>query len=375
MRIGLNLLHALPEVGGVWNYIRGLIKAIAEVDRTDSFIVFANRESEKLVPVRPNFDLLRVPIDAADRTRRVFYEHTSLLGLARKYKLDCLHWFSGTQAVINAVPAAVTIYDLNSFLNLAPYSWSKRAYLKAMVSQTARRARLLLPMSRATADALVRMFKVSPARLAVIPPVLGPEFRPMSGQSVSAFRAQYGLPERYWLYAAHFYPHKNHLRLLEAYFALKLRVPSSWPLVLRGDARGAEEKVLQFIKERGMESEVIFLPSLEDCQLPVLYSASSALVFPSLYEGGGLPIVEAMACGLPIAAAGIPPVREFAGPAASYFNPYDVESIVTAMKTFQTHPELPEYLRAKALSRAEEFRPHRVIPKLQASYARITSHK
>ena len=87
MRIGLNLLHALPEIGGGWNYIRNLIKALAEVDQVDSFIVFANRESERLVPEQPNFDLVPISLESADRPRRVIYEHTTLLRLARRHRL------------------------------------------------------------------------------------------------------------------------------------------------------------------------------------------------------------------------------------------------------------------------------------------------
>jgi len=371
MRIGLNLLHALPEIGGGWNYIQNLIKALAEVDRVDSFVAFANRESERLVPEQANFDLVPISLESADRPRRIIYEHTILLRLARRHRLDCLHWFSGTQAVLNAVPAAVTMYDLQSFLDLTPDSWIKRAYLKVMVSQTVHRARLLLPMSRATADSLARLFKVSDRRMAVIPPVLGEEFGPAQGKPVSAFRLRHGLPERFWLYVAHLHPHKNHIRLLQAYLALKSTAPSVWPLVLRGDDKGAQKNIQRFVKDNGLEGEVTFLGPLGSGEIPILYSAASALVFPSLYEGGGLPVVEAMACGLPVAAAEIPPVREFAGPAASYFNPYDAASIAGIMKEFQTNPGLLETLRARGLARAEEFRPHRVIPGLQAAYARI----
>ena len=371
MRIGLNLLHALPEIGGVWNYVQSLISGLAEMDRSDHFVAFATRESARLLPDRPNFQLVRIPLDSADRPRRVLFEHTVLPRLARRHGLDCLHWFSGTRAILNSVPAAVTIYDLQAFLSLAPYSLIKRAYLKAMVSQTIRRARLLLPMSQATADDLARTFRVSPSRLAVIPPVLGPEFQPASREAVSEFRSQNGLPEMFWLYISHFYPHKNHQRLLEAYQKLKSHHPSAWPLVFRGDDRGTEEKVKLFVKAHGLGSEVFFLPPLENSRIPVLYSASSALVFPSLYEGGGLPVVEAMACGLPVAAAGIPPLREFAGPAAVYFNPYHIDSISEAMRRYQAEPNLLETSRSKGLSRAEEFRPARVIPRLQVAYARL----
>jgi glycosyltransferase involved in cell wall biosynthesis len=370
LRIGLNLLHALPEIGGVWNYIENLVKALAEIDTTDSFVALVTAASERLVPSQANFEIVRLPINSASRALRVAYENTTVARLASRRRLDCLHWFSGTQAIVNAVPSAVTIYDLQSFMNLAPYPWFKRLYLKAMVRQTVKRARVLLPMSEATADELAGLFKVGRSRMTVIPPVLGMEYRPAPREEIERFRARHRLPERFWLYVAHYYPHKNHLRLLEAFERLKSRSPSGWHLVLRGDPKGAEKEVQKFVKARGLEKNVIFMLPLQTFELPLLYSAASALVFPSCYEGGGLPVIEAMACGLPVAGAKIPPVMEFAGPAASYFNPFDVGSIEQAMREFQENAGVLDGKRQAGLARAENFRPSQVIPRLRAAYAR-----
>ncbi len=369
MRIGLNLLHALPEIGGGWNYIRGLVRGLAEIDSSDHFVVFLTRESEMLVPERPNFELVRIPLDSANRPRRVLFEHTTLPRLVRRHRLDCLHWFSSTQALIRSVPGVVTIYDLHPFLNLSPYSVTKKAYLKTMITQTVRRAHHLLPMSRATADALIQLFHLNPRRLSVIPPVLGKDFRPATEEEISSFRSKHRLPEKFWLYVGDFLPHKNHLRLLEAYHRWISNIPSAWPLLFRGDDKGTEKQIRHFIEQRDLQRNVAILPRLGNSEIRILYSAATALVFPSLYEGGGLPVVEAMACGLPVAAAGIPPVREFAGRAALYFNPNDAGSILNAMKELQTRLELRESLRTAGLWRAEEFRPPKVIPRLLEAYA------
>jgi len=374
LRVGLNLLHALPEIGGGWNYIRNLIRGLARVDPEDTFIAFVTRESECLVPARPNFETVRVDIRSSFRAWRVAFENTALLVMARNRRLDCLHWFSGTQALLNSVPSAVTCYDLHPFFRLGPYSPVKRLYLKFMVGRAVRRAGVVLPMSEATAADLEKILGASRSRMVVIPPVLEDELRPAPAADTARFREHHRLPGRFWLYVAHFHPHKNHLRLLEAYRRLAGEGPA-WPLVFRGDDKGSKEEVEKRIPELGLDKYVIFLPRLEAADLPILYSAATALVFPSLYEGGGLPVVEAMACGLPVAASRIPPVMEFAGDAALGFNPGDVASIAAAMRELAGDAGVRNVKRREGLDRAGNFRAEAVIPRLLDAYARAAAKR
>ena len=124
----------------------------------------------------------------------------------------------------------------------------------------------------------------------------------------------------------------------------------------------------------GLENNVRFLPRLGEGELPVLSSAASAIVFPSLYEGGGIPVIEAMACGCPVIAANIPPVRKYAGDAASYFDPNDVASIAEAMSSIQGgDPKDCCLKRCAGLDRSAEFRPQLVVPKLLNAYASALS--
>ena len=368
MRIGLNLLHALPEIGGGWNYIANLVAALGKYDGDNNYVAFVTKESKRLVPSKPNFMSVCVNIRPASRVQRVVYENTWLQLLSDRYKLDCMHWFANTQALANAVPGVVTVYDMHSFLNFATFSLAKRFYSQIMMYQTSRRARILLPMSQATAQDLCRVLHANPARMIVIPPVLNPQFKPASCDEVTSFRAEYRLPGRFWLYVAHILPYKNHLLLLQAYHGVKSGGFTPWPLVLRGDPKGAESEVVRMVAQLGLESDVIMLPRLDEAELPALYSAASALVFPSLYEGGGMPVVEAMACGCPVIASNIPSVREYAGDAACYFNPRDLRSIGEAMLEFQSDTGPRERSRRAGLVRAEEFRPQQVIGKLVSAY-------
>jgi len=372
MRIGLNLLHALPEIGGGWNYIQRLVAGLGECDHSNQYVAFVTRFSECLVPDQPNFKKVLVRIDSRSRPLRILYENTVLQYSARHYHVDCMHWFASTQAVLNSVPGVVTMYDLQPFLDLSFASQSKQFYLRMMMRWSVKRAEVLLPMSEATAHDLSQLLRADGSRMLVIPPIVDGRFQPMGLERAAEFRVRHGLPERFWLYVAHFYPHKNHVGLLRAYHKFKASGFSAWPLVFRGDPGGAESGIIETISELGLRSDIVFLPRLDELELPLLYSAASAVVFPSYYEGGGIPVIEAMACGCPVVASDIPPVREFAGSLAHYFDPRNEASIAHAMKITQIAiaDSDPDIAKRERLTRAEKFRAPAIVNQLINAYAR-----
>jgi glycosyltransferase involved in cell wall biosynthesis len=363
MRIGLNLLHILPEISGGWNYIANLLAALGKHDEDNTYVAFVTKESRCIVPIQGNFETILIRIRSQYRPLRVFYENTVLQLLSYQYQLDCMHWFANSQAIYNTVPAVVTVYDLLTFLS-RPFSL-KLLYLRLMISRSAKRAPMLLPMSEFTASELQRILGVDQARMTVIPVILDALFRPADAEGIARFRAKYQLPGQFWLYVANMFPHKNHVRLFQAYHLLKINGFKPWPLILRGDFQNGGSHVGRMLAELGLEEEVIWLPRLERSEMPLLYSA---LVFPSLYEGGGMPVMEALVCGCPVAASDIPPIREYAGEGASYFDSKNIEAISQAMKSFQTNASEREHYRQMGIKRAETFGATTVIDKLLTAY-------
>ena len=371
MRIGLNLLHAMPEIGGGWNYIVRLLESLGEYDRENSYVAFVTDKSIDIVPRKPNFEIVQTGVNPVSRPQRVLYENTQLQIDARKYRLELMHWFANTIAVANSVPGVVTIYDLQVFETPHTFPRTQRIYLQIMFPHTVRRAALLLPMSETTARTLHHILKARVERMQVVPPIVGASFQPSPPDKVMELRQKYSLPNECWLYVAHFYPHKNHLRLLQSYHDLKLDGSSPWPLVLRGNDQGSRSEVVQLVTQLGLENDVHFLPHLSEGELPVLFSAATASVFPSLYEGGGIPVLEAMACGCPVIASDIAAVREFGGDAVFRFNPLDLPSIQNAMKAFQQDAEKRSQARQLGLEQVRNHRPDRVTPKLISAYQRV----
>jgi len=351
MRIGLNLLHVLPEVTGGWSYLDGLLAGLAADGGDARFVAFVTPASAPLVPRGGRFETVCVRFPASVRPLRVAFENTALAALARRHRVDTMHHFHGALPLGSAVPSVVTVYDLLVMAHPGQFRRLTRAYLCAMLRRAAR-ADMLTPISHATARDVATRLGVAPERMRVVLPVVAPRFAPRPAAEVEAFRRRRSLPPEFWLYVAYPYVHKNFARLFAA--CARLRGEGRrWPLVVRS---APSPRLAGLVAGSGLGDGVVLLPPLPEEEMPLLYQAATAFVFPSFFEGAGLPLMEAMACGCPCAASDIPTTREFAGNSVLAFDPLDVDSIARAMAALHDSAAAREGLRAAGLARAAAFR-------------------
>jgi glycosyltransferase involved in cell wall biosynthesis len=206
--------------------------------------------------------------------------------------------------------------------------------------------------------------------MVVIPAVLPSAFQPRPDDRVAAVKRAYGLPDHYWLYAAHFYAHKNHATLIEAYRRLVTRDRRhDWPLVLRGKGDDGVARARQQIAEAGLNGRVLFLPQLEEQDLSALYTGAGAFVFPSAYQRLGIPVLEVMACGCPVIAGPLAAVTESGRDAICTVAPMAANTLCEAMYALRRDDSRREDMRRRGLERARQFRSDIVIPRLLDAYA------
>ena len=261
MRIGLNLLHAMPSIGGGWNYIQSLVWALGECDTQNEYVAFVTEASETLVPHSSNFRKVAVPIDPRLRAVRIGYENSVLNYLIAHERLDLVHWFANTCSRFTPAASVVTVYDLQAIPLTSARARLRAVYLNIMMKNTVRHAARLLPMSEATASELATRYGVQADWMAVVPPIVNDGFVPSSSQCISEFRQQFDLPAQFWLYVAHLYSHKNHERLLRAYAYMKDAMGVNlWPLVLRGDPKDAKQDLRAIVNDLGLQHCVVMLP-------------------------------------------------------------------------------------------------------------------
>ena len=328
MLIGLNLLPLRPGVGGSFNYVDMLIAALARYDHENEYAAFVTAYSKPMIPQQVNFRVIELRGSFAGKSARVLYENSLLPSAIRRAGVDCVHHVFGTLPFPGGTKSVVSIYDLMDLARPGDFGPVKRAYLRVMRHRAARRATILAPMSHATADDLHRRFGVPFDRMEIVPPAIEPRFARQPDESIDRFRQHHGLPREFWLSVAGGLPHKNYPRLIAAFADLRRRHPDGWPLVIRGEPT---PELVALIERHAVTDRVSFMPRLPAGEMPLLFSAASALVFPSLFEGGGIPVMEAMACSCPVVASSIPSVIEFAGDAALMFDPTDTGEITGAM--------------------------------------------
>ncbi len=250
-------------------------------------------------------------------------------------------------------PVVLTIHDL-FFLD---YPGRRRPVYRAVMTRMARlyarRATAIIADSEYSRRSIAERLGVSQARVSVIPVGLAAEFKPTPlGEAV---RARYALVPPYILYVGNFRPHKNVPRLIRAYAALPHGLRTGHGLVLAGGDRRHLPSLVELARGLGVADRVLFPGLIGERDLPALYSGCALFVLPSLEEGFGLPALEAMACGAPVAAANRGALPEVVGPAALLFDPEDEGAITKAMVEILSRADLREDLGRRGLARAREF--------------------
>ncbi len=247
----------------------------------------------------------------------------------------------------------LTVYDVIPLRYPYYVSWRARFLFRVMKRLAIRTADTIIAISNATAQDMQTFFGVDPTRLHVIPLAADRRFRPLSPTEQKSARTRMGLPERYVLYVGSNKPHKNLTRLVRAWATLR---PSDTTLVIAGAWLPTYPEPLQLAMHLGLnEQHVRFLGPVDEPDLPALYASALAFVFPSLYEGFGLPVLEAMACGVPVACSNVSSLPEVAGNAALLFDPHDTDAIVAALERLLGDAALRETLAQLGREQAARF--------------------
>jgi glycosyltransferase involved in cell wall biosynthesis len=265
---------------------------------------------------------------------------------------------------LGTCPHVVTVHDISFERYPRFFSPRDRWMLRALVPFTMRRAARVITVSQHARQEIIGRYRLPADRVAVTYEAAAAQFRPVTDlAALAAVRARYGLGERYLLALGNLQPRKNLARLVDAYADLR-RAGRGSPsgdrladvqLVLAGQAQWRESELYAKMRQSGLEQEVRFPGYVEEADLPALYSGALAFVYPSLYEGFGLPPLEAMACGAPVICSNAASLPEVVGDAALLVAPTDTSALAVALAQVVNQPGLAAELAAKGLRRAAQF--------------------
>lgn len=376
MRVGIEVTAAITQGGGIGRYVRELLKAVSQLDKATQYRLFyaARQVRHPLPALGPNFHCRVLPFHDIWLARGWQRLQLPLPVQAITGRIDVYHSpdFS-LPPVARNTPTVLTVHDLSFVRDPDSAAPGLRAYLNTVVPRSVRRATHVLADSHATRDDLIALYNTPPAKVGVLYPGVDARFQPVADAAqLAAVRQKYGLSKRPFIFSiSTIQPRKNFLRLIQA-FDRALR-NEDIDLVIAGSKGWLYDDIFAEVEKRDLSGRVCFPGFVDDDDLPALYSTAHVLAYPSIYEGFGLPMLEAMACGTPVLASTASCLPEVAGEAALLVDPYDVDAIGSALQRLTIDDSLRADLIAKGQQRAAHFRWDTAARQLIALYQSLVA--
>src|SRR5687768_1264429 len=354
---------------GIGTYIRNLLRQLARIDRDTEYVLLC-QEADLDVGTLLGANFRTVLEPSPNYSLR---EQIHVPWVLHRERPDVYHAPHYVLPAGVRCRSVVTIHDCIHLMfpqylpNRAAY-----AYARAAMWAAARRSDRILTVSEASKRDILHFFNVPPEKIVVVYNAIDEHFRVTpSDEDVARVRERYQLDHRFVLYVGNIKPHKNLVRLIEAFAALRSGELEDTKLLIIGDEISKLPALRRAVHQYKLHKHVRFLGYVSDQTLSVLYRLTALFVFPSLYEGFGLPPLEAMASGAPVVTSNISSLPEVAGGAAELVDPYDVESIGEGLRRVLDDPAHAAEMRRKGLTRAREFSWDRSVARTHEVYQTV----
>ena len=354
MRIAIDAHSVGAKLAGNESYAVNLIEALAQIDRVNEYLIYVTTAEArdrfhgrwpnfKVHTTLPHTPLIRIPL--------------TLSAELRKYPVDVLH-VQFTAPPFCPCPVVVSVHDL-SFEHL-PQTFLRRSrtQLRLTVRRSARRAAAILTLSEHTRADVIETYKIDPAKVFAIPLAAPNHFCPIADRKeLQRVRHNYGIDGDYVLSVGSIQPRKNLVRLIRAYASLhSAHAGTGFPrLVIVGKKGWLYDETLRALETTGLKDSILLTGYVPESDLPALYSGALCFVYPSYFEGFGLPPLEAMKCGVPVVVGNATSLPEVVGDAGLQVDPFDVAAIAGAIDQLICNPDLRKKLSVRGLERAGMF--------------------
>jgi glycosyltransferase involved in cell wall biosynthesis len=355
---------------GIGTYVRNVVRHLAQLDRESTYFLLCDRADEAtLRDLAENF----VPVVEASAGYSVA-EHFTIPRQLRRLGADLFHSPHYVLPLVGRTPSVVTIHDC-IHLRFPQYLPNRLAlhYARFMMSKAIERSALVFTVSEASRSDILSFFpEADPERVQVVANAIDPALRETPGpEEMERVRERYQVRGRFVLYAGNIKPHKNLERLIEAFGQLRRRPGcEDVKLLMIGDEISRYGSLRRSVEAAGVRQEARFFGFVPDRTLACLYRLASVFAFPSLYEGFGLPPLEAMACGTPVVTSNVSSLPEVVGDAALLVDPYDVEALADALGRVLCDDALRLDLVARGHQRAALFSWERSVAAIHDGYMR-----
>ncbi len=371
MSVYIDVSAAVHRRAGLGRYAESLVRALAE-QFPNRWGLFYNRDKG----CQPLAGLERLPtrtVSAGYKPWRMAVYVGQLLGVGFDRLLPDAQLFHATEHLLppfRRIPTVLTVHDLIYHLFPEHHKPLNYHYLKRTMPLYCHRADAIIAISQSTRRDLIAHYGVEPDKVTVVYEAAASHFSPVPRKQLAHVRTKYDLPERFLLHVGTLEPRKNLIRLLEAIHALR-EEGVDLKLALVGAKGWLYEGFFHRLDELSLGDAVKLLGYVPDEDLPAIYSAATACVLPSVYEGFGLPVLEAMACGTPVACSRAASLPELGGDAARYFDPLNTEDMASALRALWTDENLRREMSRQGQAQAASFSWARAAVETMAVYERL----
>jgi glycosyltransferase involved in cell wall biosynthesis len=379
MRIGISTSVIQRGQTGIAQYLFALLRAFLPYANENQFVLFVLEQDLPLFDfASEKMQIIPVPESVRPPIKNILWHQRTLPQLTRDLQLDVLHVPSYRRMPWAApCPLVATIHDLAPFRVRKKYNWARMFYGRVIARRLAQRQDAIIAISQNTANDVLEFFNVPRGRVHIIHNGLEHDrFFPGSRAEAQAKIAErHNLRLPFFLYVARLeHPAKNHVRLISAFNDFKTRTGSKWQLVFGGSDWHGAKAIHTAASQSPFASDIRSLGFVANDELPDLYRAADVFVYPSLYEGFGMPPIEAMACGCPVISSTRGSLGEIVQDAAAIVEPEDVGSIAEQLGVLASDAPLRERLRAAGLAQAGKFDWNRTATETLSIYAQVAEN-
>jgi glycosyltransferase involved in cell wall biosynthesis len=338
------------RTAGIHGYLFNTLSHLPGVAPDLAYTLFVGKGQ---LPVSAKWAVRRSSLPTENPAIRIVWEQVLAPFELARVQPDLLHGMAFAVPLLWRGPSVITIFDLSFLRYPQRLSIGRRYYLRAMTRVSAHRARRVIAISECSRSEICSLLDISPEKVDVALPGVTQDFRPLPAKQVSNFRSEHRLPERFILYVGTIEPRKNLDTLIKAYAQLPER--KAVKLVLAGGKGWQSERLNALIEELGLAQDVITTGYVSNNELPLWYNASEVFVYPSVYEGFGMPVLESMASGRPIIVSDSSSLPEVVGSSGILVPPTDTAAWSDALSTLLADPTLRSELADRGKERARRF--------------------
>jgi glycosyltransferase involved in cell wall biosynthesis len=374
MRIGIDIRYALHTRRGIGSYVLNLLRKLIEIDRENQYFLYTDVDDlEGLLPLQDNFKIVKISLPkylpsqvAPGQTKSKLFavwEQILLPIQAYKDRLDLLHCTGNTAPLYlhPSIELVLTVHDVMFALpsTILPkpkslYSSLFNQYCTWLLPWIVRRSNQTIAVSNYSKQDIITYTQSNPEKIQVIYPGIDPRFQRVGEQVIAEIRQKLALPDRFILAFGAPDPRKNTITVLNAFLNFCQSNPDR-SLVIAGVNDTYKATLLQQIDTSPFKHRITILPFVDDADLVSIYNAADLVLYPSLYEGCGFPVLEAMACGTPVIASNVTSIPEVAGDAAILIDPMDIDGITAALVKLSTDLDLRQRLIDRGYQQAQSF--------------------